>query len=291
MLTHESIREYGCSILKYIVETQSVEIFDRLKTNIVKKIQDMNINTIFTTSAIYYQGNKTLHVASSINFNNHVENISRDFLKDSPKISNMLDDYDKEYSLIETKIKHLEKNGTKDTIDEKIELENILVNLTLKWPAEFLVNSRAHANKFLNLSKLMHQNDAKFGSKSDLEVLDDTRTKLFLSSIGVYQPETFSRSEMDLFLRNKDKFKIILSTPSIVYGTNISLSIIDIDKSFVSECNKNTLYQLIGRAGRKGRSTSASIIFRDRNMLNIIFENNGVNKEAINIERNYSLLI
>lgn len=291
ILTHESIREYACSILKHIVETGSIEIFEKLKSNIFKKIENMDVDSMFSTSGIHYQGNKTLHVASSTNFNKHIENISNEFLKDSPKISDMYIEYDREYNSILSRIKHLEKNGNKDTIDEKNELENTLINVTFKWPSQFLLNSKAHANKFSNLSKLIYSNDEKFGSKNDLDMLDDIRSKLFLSGIGVYQPEEFSKCQMDLFLRNKDKFKFILSTPSIVYGTNISLSLIDIDSSFTPECSLNTLYQVIGRAGRKGRSTSASIIFRDRKMLNIIFQNNSVNNEAINIEQKYNLLI
>lgn len=291
ILTHESIREYACSILKYIVETGSIEIFEKLKSNIFKKIENMDVNSMFSTSGIHYQGNKTLHVASSTNFNKHIEHISNEFLKDSPKISDMYIEYDREYNTILSRIKHLGKNGNKDTIDEKNELENALTNVTFKWPSQFLLNSKAHANKFSNLSKLIYSNDEKFGSKNDLDMLDDTRSKLFLSGIGVYQPEEFSKCQMDLFLRNKDNFKFILSTPSIVYGTNISLSLIDIDSSFTPECSLNTLYQVIGRAGRKGRSTSASIIFRDRKMLNIIFQTNSVNNEAINIEKNYNLLI
>jgi hypothetical protein len=203
----------------------------------------------------------------------------------------MFKEYEREYTIISNQIKQLEKNGNKDTIDEKNELENILNNITYNWPSEFLLNSKAHANKFSNLTKLNYPNSEKFGSKKDLDILDDTRSKLFLSGIGVYQPESFSKCEMDLFLKNKDKFNFILSTPSIVYGTNISLSIIDIDDSFTPECTKNTLYQLIGRAGRKGRSTSASVVFRNRNMLNIIFENNTLNNEARNIETNFGLLI
>jgi replicative superfamily II helicase len=94
---------------------------------------------------------------------------------------------------------------------------------------------------------------------------------------------------MDYFLRKKDSFKFIISTPSIVYGTNISLSIIDIDKSFIIDSNKNTLYQLIGRAGRRGRSHSATIIFRDNEMLRIILDNDSVNRDAEYIEENYKL--
>jgi replicative superfamily II helicase len=124
-----------------------------------------------------------------------------------------------------------------------------------------------------------------------MDVLDITRTKLLFSGIGVYQPELFSPQEMDFFLRKKDAFKFILSTPSIVYGTNISLSIIDIDKSFLLDSTKNTLYQLIGRAGRKGKSHSATVIVRDNRMLDMIIENNTRNIEAEDIERNYQNIL
>ena len=291
MITHESLREYACLLIRYIQETNSVEIFDRLKLDIIQKMENMDMNTIFTTSAIYYQGHNTIHVASNNNFNTHIENISREFLKNSPKISDMFADYDKEYNTILNKIKQLEKNGSKDTIDEKNELENILTNITFKWPQEFLLNSKAHANKFSNLSKLIFPTNEKLGCKEDMDFLDDIRSKLFISGIGIYQPEEFSKGQMDLFLRNKDKFKFILSTPPILYGVNIGVSLIDIDDSFTDECTLNTLYQLIGRAGRKGRSTSASVIFRNRRMLQVIFQNNHINNEAANIELRFNSLL
>ncbi len=62
---------------------------------------------------------------------------------------------------------------------------------------------------------------------------------------------------------------------------------IDIDSSFLSDSTRNTLYQLIGRAGRKGKSHSATIIFRNDEMLNFIFKSTTKNIEAENIERNY----
>jgi replicative superfamily II helicase len=112
-----------------------------------------------------------------------------------------------------------------------------------------------------------------------------------LSGIGIYEPENFTENEMSLFLRNKDNFRFILSTPSIVYGTNISLSIIDVDASFTKDSTRNTLYQLIGRAGRKGKSHSATIIFRDNKMLNIIFNKETINIEACQIETNYQKIL
>ena len=53
---------------------------------------------------------------------------------------------------------------------------------------------------------------------------------------------------------------------------------------------KNTLYQLIGRAGRIGKSSSASVIIRSWDLFNIIIENNNKNIEAEHIEKNMLLL-
>jgi uncharacterized protein YfkK (UPF0435 family) len=149
------------------------------------------------------------------------------------------------------------------------------------------MNSRSHASKFGNSRLLTRENIMNNINKEKTEILDELRTKLLFSNIGVYQPEDFSNKKMDLFLRNKDQFKFILSTPSIVYGTNISISIIDIDNTFVNYSTKNILYQLIGRAGRRGKSESATIIFRNNDMLNIIFKTDLSNIEAENIERNF----
>lgn len=293
--THETIREYACDILKYIDNTSNIELFNNLKFTPIKKLINMDINSIFTQSSIFYQGSKTLHVASSNNFNQHIENIAKPFLDLSPKLSDLFTSYQKDKNSLDTRIANIDENSTKKNLMEDTELiselSKTLANLQLKWPMEFILNSADHANKFGNGSRLNAPNIEIRGSIDELNVLDEIRAKLFLSGIGIYQPETFSSCKMDLFLRNKDNFKFILSTPSIVYGTNINLSIIDIDSSFVSSSTKNTLYQLIGRAGRRGKSQSATIVFRDMAMLNIILQLDDNNVEAIQIESNYQKIL
>jgi hypothetical protein len=291
LLSHESIREYAGSIIKLINSTKDNNLFTILKSNVIKKIQNMDLNTIFTSSAVNYQNGNSLHVSTLETFNKHVEDISNPFLEGSPKISNIMSEYDKSYNSITTEIKSLEKNKTDDSDMEILELQKAIDNLKVLLPQEFIFNSKQHASKFGNSRNLIKENLMANITKDKVDVLDELRGKLLFSNIGVYQPETFNNKNMDLFLRNKDNFKFILSTPSIVYGTNINLSIIDIDSSFVKDSTKNTLYQLIGRAGRRGRSNSATIIFRDNNMLNVIFKNEATNIEAENIENNYLKLL
>ena len=288
-ITHESLRIYMCNILKYIVDHNNDILFNKIKSIQILKIPNMDVNTILTNSAVHYN-NKTLHVSTLEGFNQHIEDISNELLDKSPKINDIISMFDKEVDIIKKQLDNLDRNGNKDSEYERNKLYKVLDNIKLKWPSEFIVNSRTHSKKFDTSDILIHPNSDIFPKKEDLYIFSDTRTKLLFSGIGVYQPEEFTNQEMDYFLRKKDLFKFIISTPSIVYGTNISLSIIDIDKSFIVDSNKNTLYQLIGRAGRKGRSHSATIVFRDDNMLRIILDNNIINKDAQYIEDNYKRL-
>lgn len=289
ILTHESMRDYAYDILHFIVKENRSDIFEILKTQLIRKIPNMDINTIFTTTAFKYQSGKTLHVATMNNFDNHIKQLSNPFLEGSPKLSDTVSLYKKTQNQIETEMASLVKNSKKDdnNQDDIAHLQQELNELRLIWPSEYILNSRSHAARFGTSQYITTPNTTVFGQIQDMDILDDTRAKLFLSAIGVYQPSEFNDDNMDQFLRNKDGFKFILSTPEIVYGTNISLSIIDIDSSFIHDSTRNTLYQLIGRAGRKGKSHSATIIFRNDEMLNMIFRNTIKNIEAENIERNY----
>ena len=291
MLTHESIRDYACSIMAYIYESNNIDLFNLLKSNIIQKISNMDLNTIFTTSSINYQFGNTLHLSILNNFNNHVNSISSPLLNGSPKINDIINEYKKVYDSIVSQIQSFEKSHSDETDELIADLTKTLGNLKINFPGEFIINSRRHSIRFNNSRDLINENLPANLTIDEMNILDDNRTKLLFSNVGIYQPENFSNQEMDLFLRNKDNFKFIISTPSIVYGTNIGLNIIDINESFKDYCSKNTLYQLIGRAGRRGKSDSAMIIFRDNSMLNTIFKIEEGNIESEMIESNFNKII
>ena len=291
MLSHETIREYGIDILRYVLDNDSQPLLVKIKNHNIRKMIDISVENMLTKNGIFYHLNNTLHIASATNFNQHVENISRPFLEDSPNISVVISNYTDRHEKISNMITELEKKNRTVEVDTETDINNLeasLLNLKLEWPSEFLLNSAVHAKKNKNSSLMtVSPNITKFGEIEDLNQLDNTRAKLFFSSIGVYQPDRFSDADMNLFLRNKDNFKFILSTPHIIYGTNIKLTIIDLDSSFSEESTKNLLYQSIGRAGRRGKSSSAIIILRNQSMINKILMREEINNEALNIERNY----
>lgn len=293
-LSHSSIREYAYKILYYIFSENKVELFDLLKSNDVQIINNMDVNTLLTSSAVYYQTGKFLHVSSFEHFDNHVEDLSKEFLHGSPKISDILTSYDNKIKAINKTLESIKKgdaDDAKDILYKESELNKDLDEIKLEWPSEFLMNSRDHAKKYGTSHLLKHPNNMTFVNRNDFGIFSDIEEKLLFSGIGIYNPQSFNKEMMELFLTKKDHLKGILSTPSIVYGTNIpGLSKIDIDKSFVRDSTKNILYQLIGRAGRRGKSDSAIVIIRDNTMLDIILDKRNINVEADKVKSNFEKL-
>ena len=110
----------------------------------------------------------------------------------------------------------------------------------------------------------------------------------FLSGIGIYNPEEMNIDEKSIFMEYKDILNFILSTPSIIYGTNMNISIVDIGEEYSPMATRNSLFQLVGRAGRKGKkSYSAMVIFRTSEMLNKIMAPTFDNVEARLIESRF----
>lgn len=294
-LSHSSIRDYAYNLLLYILNENRLDLFDLLKNIKIKIVQNMDVNTLLTSSAVYYQTGKFLHVATSENFNNHIDNMSSKLLDGSPRMSNIVNEYDNKTSSIKKRIESIKKgdcNDAKDIQYKENELTKELDEIKLEWPNEFLINSREHSRKFGTSNLLKYPNNISFLKREDIGILNDTQEKLLFSAIGVYNPHSFNKENMDLFMSKKDNLKGIFSTPSIVYGTNIAgLSKIDIDKSFIEDSSKNILYQLIGRAGRRGKSDSALVIFRDNKLLDIILSKESINIEANKIRLNFDKIM
>jgi hypothetical protein len=291
-LTHQDLRKYAIELLQYIVETENVELFALLKTLSVKKIENMDVNSLFTKSAINYQKDKFLHISSDENFHDHLKILTHEFLSGSPKIDNLLNKYDQQLISLKKQIESLQKGKDGKDIEYKIgEIQKQLGEVSIEWPKEFIFNSTAHASKYGNGSLLKQPNKIVLAKRSDFGFMNDQKEKLLFSGIGIYDPESFHFDEMQHFLEKKDLFNGILSNPAIVYGTNISLSVVDIDESFIRNSTKNVLYQLVGRAGRMGKSTSATILFRNNAILKIIMEESDKNLEAEQVERNYQELL
>ena len=281
-ITNSNIRNHGKLLLGFCSQNQ--EYFDKIKKINIKIIDDNVVENIFTKNAYFYNNKNTLHVSNPDNFNLYISNICSEFLHNSPNLKKLIQDYQRNKKVILDEIENIKKNVKADLKDFKLQQANEkLGQIKFNYPNEFIVNSRSHLNKYNKMRMTFDYHSILFNQEI-IETFDDLMGKLYLSNIGVYNKTELSSYELEIFLKTKDLFKFILSDPSITYGTNINLTAIDIHENLTPISTRNTLYQLIGRGGRFGKSSSAIVIFRSWELFNILVENTDENVEATNIE-------
>ena len=283
-ITNTNIREFGKKLLRFC--SNNDEYFERIKHVSINMINDNVIGNLLTKNAYFYNNRNTLHVSNPVQFSSYVNEITSDFLNGSPNLKKISNDYLKEKKAIQDEIKNIQANVKADLKDFKLEEANKkLGKIKFNYPSEFIVNSQSHLRKFNSSAKLYDPHSMLF-NLDIIETFDDLMAKLYLSNIGVYNQSDLTPYELEIFLKTKDLFKFIISDPSIIYGTNINLTVIDIHENLTPISTRNTLYQLIGRGGRFGKSSSAVVLFRSWELFNIVVANNNYNEEAINIENN-----
>jgi len=288
LLTNESLRNYGIELVKFVSNNE--DYFSLIKEIKIDVINENNLENMLSKNSFFYNDKNTLHVSNQENFHRYTVELTNELLMDSPKLKNLVKNYEKEIETIKNQIEKLIKNNKDNENDDDINsLQDSLSAIKIVYSNKHIFNSYEFLARYSTHNKISNYNKILF-DYDIIKNLDDTYAKLFLSSIGVYNQSTMNMYEIEVFLRYKDKFKFILSDPSIVYGTNINLTLIDIEESMKHISTKNTLYQLIGRAGRIGKSSSASVIFRSWDLFNTIIENTDINIEAQQLEKNILLL-
>jgi hypothetical protein len=292
-IKHEELRFYAIDILKYIAETNNEVMFDMLCKNKSRKFLNIDISKIFTSNSPNYRDGTTLHVSEYNNFGRYCNSLLEPlYLGNDINMAKVITSYEAMLKLKEDKIESMKRGITKEN-KERIEYE--IENLTqqpvrVRWPQKYIPNtfehSEIHGYTFdNNPSSGLNINVTKFAN------VDEMFAKGLMSGIGLYNPDEMNTSEKSLFMEYKDNLNFIISTPSIIYGTNMNISIVDIGEQYCPFSTRNSLFQLVGRAGRKGKkSYSAMVIFRTWKMLDKIMAPTFRNIEAEIIEEQFNLL-
>ena len=292
-IKHEELRFYAIDILRYIAETNNEVMFDILCKNKTRKFFNIDISKIFTSNSPNYRDGTTLHVSSYNNFGRYCNSLLEPlYLGNDINMAKVITSYEAMLKLKEDKIESMKRGITKEN-KERIEYE--IENLTqqpvrVRWPQKYIPNtfehSEIHGYTFdNNPSSGLNINVTKFAN------VDEMFAKGLMSGIGLYNPDEMNTAEKSLFMEYKDNLNFIISTPSIIYGTNMNISIVDIGEEYSSYSTRNSLFQLVGRAGRKGKkSYSAMVIFRTWEMLDKIMAPTFRNIEAEIIEEQFNSL-
>jgi hypothetical protein len=133
-------------------------------------------------------------------------------------------------------------------------------------PSKYVLNSREHYEHFHPKNALGVPPRVAIDLPNYFESAFDDQTNMMMASgIGVYCKTHMTEYQRNLVMGIYDKLLFLCSNKDIVFGTNLpGLTNVFIDESFASEQSISTLYQLMGRVGRMGRSYHATIILNSQ---------------------------
>ncbi len=266
-IRHEDSRNYALDILTFVANSGNVELFNKIMTFRPRKMENLEKKNMLTSNAFYYQDGNTIYTSSSEKYMKNINLITKPILKASPRLAPAVTTLIEEIDNNERMILSIEKNPAHFNLKTKGEINRKLTELRAKkfriqWTPQLIINSEEHG-KIFNRNIFNPSPSINIDVKILKELPEDV-AKLVLSGVGLYHPDSMNAIENETFKLLRNEFKFILSTPAIVYGTNMSISNVDIDESFGETASRNSIYQLMGRAGRRGKkSYNAMIIFRD----------------------------
>lgn len=270
-IRHEDSRNYIIDVLRFVANSNNNELFNKIQTFRPKKMENINKEQMLSNNAHYYQDGNTMYVSSNEEYKQNLNKIVKPIISKTPKLEPVIQKLLEEIKENEETIEAIKRNPQQFNLRTQADIRRKILELESKqfkiqWSPELIVNSEEHGKLYkkniYNPSPLILL-DVKI-----LKELPENIAKLILSGIGLYHPETMSNLEMETFKSLRNTYKFILSTPAIIYGTNMSISNVDIDETYCNDASRNSIYQLMGRAGRRGKkSYNAMIIFRDWNAL------------------------
>ena len=173
----------------------------------------------------------------------------------------------------------------------------------LEFPKEFQINTLSHWKKFgshyeINPSNLRNTLDITSLPLSEFES-EDWLIFLLFCGVGVYSPYQIKDGvylREVLNLAEAGKLAFLVSDSSICYGTNYPINRVFITKEFAEIHSINTMFQLMGRAGRAGQSWKAEIYLDNSTAKKLIdYVQNPSDKsgelEALNMNSTFNNLI
>lgn len=290
-IRHENIRNYVIDVLRFVANSNNQELFNKIKTFRPKKMDSIDKELMMSKNAHYYQDGNTMYVSSNDEYKRNLNKILKWILTRTPKLGPIIERVIVEIKENDDLIEAIKANPIQHNLRTQGEIKKRILELETKqfkiqWNPELIINSeehgKMHSKKIFNPSPLIQL------SVKILKELPENIAKLILSGIGLYHPDTMSDLEMETFKSLRNTYKFILSTPAIIYGTNMSISNVDIDESYCADASRNSIYQLMGRAGRRGKkSYNAMIIFREWNALNRVMAPSYDDVESIRVEESF----
>lgn len=285
-VSHNNVRQYALKILKYISDQNDQKMVELIST-LSLKVRDVgfDLKTAFTSTAHHHIGS-TLYVSKKP-YEETLE-MSNDFLLNSPDLDAIHSEYQKKLEQYEKEKANIEKNIKNEDVKTR-KLQNLCIP-QMQWSPEFIINSKQHLNKYTrakNYDSSLIKPDVLNIPEGVANTIIDPFGKLLQAGVGLYDPydSKFNGNGGKYTtavnqLAERGKFSYLISGEQIVYGTNYHITEVVIDPNFGKMASSNTIHQLIGRAGRTGKSSIATVVFRDDDTMRKAFTPSENNIEA-----------
>ncbi len=176
----------------------------------------------------------------------------------------------------------------------------------ISFPMQFQVNTPQHWKRYGKDTAELKLVSTQFRQPLDIAeimqndyCIDDWIIFLLFCGVGIYSPFQINDDaylKEVLRLSELGRLSYLISDMSICYGTNYPINRVIVFDDFASTYSINTLFQLMGRAGRVGQSWKADV-FVHENTANKILEfvhdkdSNSGNIEAENITKTFDDMI
>jgi len=271
-IRNASILDHVISMLEFLSEHyQLLEAFQAYRPRIM---DPPSTSLMFTDQSHCYDG-KTLFITQKVyekvmdttfpqSLQDPVKKLFDDKIQWSDLVKTSRDlqsGKEKAFEDCKKMVKGKKNNDRLDAKDIALEKSSILEQDTsISLPMEYVVNSKYHAQRWGNHS-LLSQPRTYLSLRMEYDEAFEPEMNLLLSAgIGIYDIQSLTEYQRRLVMECYPQLMFLCSGKEIVFGTNLpSLTNIFIDKSFGDVEHADILYQLMGRAGRMGKSYHANI--------------------------------
>jgi transcription-repair coupling factor (superfamily II helicase) len=227
-----------------------------------------NKHLLFTEQTKYFDG-KTLFISNDVG--EQIYKNTESLFQSEITWDELVKQTQKNIESRDEKMEHFQKvknNKKTPTIQSKLDKERLLSDIMTEsvicsLPKKYVLNSKEHYQRFHKTLKIPnHLNRTpNILPPSFNDGFDDQQNLNIASGIGSFDKTLMTPYQRNLMMNFYKNLFFICSNKDIVFGTNLpELVNIFISSDFVQSETISTLYQLMGRVGRIGRSYHANII-------------------------------
>lgn len=296
-LNQKEFQNYAVDILEELLELDNEKIkeFCKLESFPQKSLSSLSYKTLFTHGAHKLTGGCLIATKNPLKFS--IE-IFMDHLK-KYSISNIKKDYETQKLILQEKKKALEniKNEIERLKSEqRIEKE---FNPIINFPLHLKINTKHHFEYYGLPKNSENPHTIEFRKDYTLADLffniDDEILLMLFAGIGIFNEKIIQCKEYNKEIRRKAKnmfLAYLISHQDILYGANLPVHNVIIDDSIVNNFSISSIFQIMGRAGRIGKSwisncyLSTNLAQKIESYVQCSGEEKAINQiEAINIEK------